>query len=236
MSGVEAVLIGCVSVNTAINVGQSSGMFAWIRRKFRLFNSRLVSVSCQSNPMISYCICKTLSAITKNEQIRTLITINVNEKSEVFYIPDFGAEVYITTKNGTLYIKPISLDGFNLTAFELSCWISEKDIIDIFMNNILKFYSNNFSSTTIEYFGNIIKNTTTENKKIDNIFSEIFNNSEKKIDSSEKKIMSNNVDTDKIKQSKSTSETTSTVATIINTVQNSEDNKSQIICSDGTQS
>ena len=197
MSGIEAVLIGCVAVNTAINVGQSSGFFAWIKRKFRLIGSRLVSVSCQSNPMVTYCICKTLSAITKDEKIRTLVTITVNGKGEVFYIPDFGAEVYITTNSGTLYIKPISLDGYNLTAFELSCWNSDKDIIDIFMNNIFKFYSDNFSTSTIEYFGNIVeKNLAKQNEMKDttkllesrkpDLFDEIFSKPEKSEKSEQK--------------------------------------------------
>jgi len=180
MSGIELLIIGSVAANTVYSIGHNSGFFSWVGRKWRLlFKSRCVSISYHGNPEIVYYILKALNSI-KDQKCSVMVTVNINGKSEVFCIPEFGTEIYVTTKYGTLYIKSISLDGYNLTAFELSSSSADSDIIDIFMNNIISLHKHMFSDSTIKYYHKLATNLIEEKNNVkslvtkNDVFDEIF--------------------------------------------------------------
>ncbi|AYV79100.1 MAG: hypothetical protein Faunusvirus2_47 [Faunusvirus sp.] len=130
MSGIEAVLISCVAVNTALNVIQSSGALARFNRWFRLCNSRLITVTNTHNPNIFYQITKYLNKYSAKLRLRTIISFGDAKESHVYFVPDRNTEIKIPTKYGSVWIKVISLDGYHICAYEITCYMNKFDAID----------------------------------------------------------------------------------------------------------
>ncbi|AYV79089.1 MAG: hypothetical protein Faunusvirus2_36 [Faunusvirus sp.] len=138
MSGFEVTLLSCVGINTAVNIVQSSGIWATFYRWFRLYNSRLVTVTLSHNPNAFYKISKMLHQVSGNLKMRTMISFGDAKVSHVYLIPDRNSEIEIPTTFGKIFIKVISLDNYHICAYEITCYNSEFDAVDKFCAGVLE--------------------------------------------------------------------------------------------------
>ena len=138
MSGIELVLIGCVGVNTAINVIQSSGVASRLSRWFRLSGCKLVTISRDHNPGVFYQVTKVLHSVSANLRLRTLISFGDQKETHSYFVPDRNTEILLPTLYGSLWIKVVSLDGYRLDAYEITCKKAQPYAMDKFLHGVFQ--------------------------------------------------------------------------------------------------
>lgn len=141
MTGVE-VLIGiaagsaaCGLANTMHNFGTFDQIGRWFRFGFGSYNC--TSISRDQNQMMFYHITEQIHKHHKNFGHKTVVTFSYGGASKIFYVQECNEEIEISTKHGVFWIKAVSLDKYNIFAYELLCHKSEK-IVDNFIGDIVK--------------------------------------------------------------------------------------------------
>lgn len=142
MSGIEIALIGCVAASTGIglaNVVQSSGIVSRFKRWWRMRKSRLVTVTMAHNASVFYQISKSLNAVSAKLKHRTILSWGDSKETHCCFIPDRNTEIAIPIAGGSqLHVKVVSLDGYRIDAYEVTCSNNTPQVIDHFFFNILK--------------------------------------------------------------------------------------------------
>ena len=138
-TGFEIALLTCIGVNSGINIAQSTSNY-WNRFKrwFRLRNSRLVTISREHNPNVFYQTTKILNALSAKLRLRTLLSFGDQKVTHSFYIPDRNTEITVPTKYGNIWVKVVSLNGYRIDAYEVTCQKKQFYAIDKFLIGIFQ--------------------------------------------------------------------------------------------------
>ena len=133
----EGALLGCIGVNTLINVIQASGFWTRLKRWWRLRNKRLVTISKTDNPNTFFHVTKALHKVSANLNSRTTVSYGDAKVTQIYFIPDRNTTIQLITKYGPIWIKTISLDDYHVNAYEITCDSVKSDVIDKFLMDII---------------------------------------------------------------------------------------------------
>jgi hypothetical protein len=129
----SAVFLTAVGVNAGINLVQcGSSLFSRLCRWISMSFSRKLSVSFSQNPTLFYQITKLLDLTSKTLKHRTSISFGDSKYTHVYTVPECNSTVELELDYGDIWIMPIALDGYNISAYEITCWESEGEVIDEF--------------------------------------------------------------------------------------------------------
>jgi hypothetical protein len=149
MTSLEPIII-CGAVDTGVKVVQSSGMTSALWRWFRLMNCRLVTVTRAHNHVVFRQITEILNQVSSKLKLRTAISFTDGKQSSVYFIPDRNTEVEIPTKYGSVWIKVVSLDNYEIVAYEITCDSSAPMTIDKFLFSMIMAMNPGIDDTELE--------------------------------------------------------------------------------------
>lgn len=154
---VESAIVGALAINTGINVIQSTNVISRIQNWTRLFGSRLVSLSKEQNPGLFFQITKYLHEHSSKLQHRTCISYGNDDKTCFFMVPAINTEIEIEEEYGDIWVKTISLDGYNIYAYEITCRYQQPKVVDRFIFNLLTKVSPHVSEDDLKILKKLFK-------------------------------------------------------------------------------
>jgi len=156
MASLEVALILMAGTNVALNISQHSvGWLGWFKRWYRKRYYKTLTITKAENMSLFYKVTQSLNSIADKLQHRTALTFSAKDKNYLYIVPRVGTEISIITPHGSLYVTPISLDGYTVYAYELACWhvakaLPEKDIINNYLYNLCQSQEANIDTESLK--------------------------------------------------------------------------------------
>lgn len=116
------VLILCLSINTLIAISSllySTGLIKKIKDKWILKDSKIITITMSENINLFYRISQIIHKHAHKIPNKKPYTFNEEKNQRIHFLPNINDEIELSTNDGPVYIKSISLDSLTLSAFEI---------------------------------------------------------------------------------------------------------------------